>query len=1009
VFLTSISFRFRASGSLALVFLCACGGGGSSPSAPPNPVPPNPIPAITALLPTNVASGSPAFTLTATGSDFVTASTIHWNGEALVTNYVSASQLTASVPASDVTTAGTASVAVVNPVPGGGMSSTLSFTIDASNPQPAIASLSPSTIASGSPAFTLTVNGSDFVPASAVNWNGAALTASYVSASQLTALVPASDVTTAGTASVAVVNPVPGGGMSGSLSFTIDVSNPQPAIASLSPSTIAAGSSAFTLTVNGSDFVPASAVKWNGAALTTNYVSASQLTTLVPTSDVTTAGAASVTVVNPAPGGGASSALAFTIVASNPVPAIATLSPTSAAAGSSAFTLTVNGSSFVAASAVKWNGAVLTTNYVSASQLTALVPASDVTTAGTVSVTVVNPAPGGGASSALAFTIIASNPVPAIATLSPTSAAAGSPAFTLTLNGSSFVPASAVKWNGAALATNYVSASQLTALVPASDLTTAGTASVTVVNPAPGGGTSSALAFTIIATNPVPAIATLSPTSAAAGSPAFTLTVNGSSFVPASAVDWNGAALTTNYVSAAQLTALVPASDLTTAGTASVTVVNPAPGGGASSALAFTIIAANPVPAIATLSPTSAAAGSPAFTLTVNGSSFVPASAVKWSGAALTTNYVSASQLTALVPASDVTTAGTASVTVVNPAPGGGASSALAFTIIAANPVPVIATLSPASAAAGSPAFTLTLNGSSFVPASAVDWNGAALTTNYVSAAQLTALVPASDLTTAGTASVTVVNPAPGGGTSGPLSFAINIPSSGGSVRQSAQYTSYPGANSTSWNVTLNNVQAGSTIYVVGTWPNFASDYPTMAVTDGTNTYTQLDRYDDKTIFNLGIQGTQSVGHWYAANVQAGTYTINMAPASTAFEDWVGVVVFEITGVSANPLDGHALRFQSSIPPGTSTVAATVTNTNSSGILVAVTFDDIDATAPTGPLPGSGFTDLGALWDFTKSGKPAARAEYSSVSSSGAHTAPFTPQEGGQQSPNYMTLGAIFH
>jgi hypothetical protein len=1008
VSLISTSFHFSASSSLALVLLCACGGG-SSPSAPPNPVPPNPIPAIAALSPTNVASGSPAFTIAAAGSDFVTASTIQWNGEALVTSYVSASQLTAQVPASDVTTAGTASVTVVNPAPGGGASSALSFTIIATNPVPAIAELSPSTIASGSPAFTLTVNGSDFVPASAVNWNGAALTTNYVSASQLTALVPATDVTASGAASVTVVNPAPGGGASSALAFTIVASNPVPAIATLSPTNAAAGSPAFTLTVNGSSFVPASAVKWNGAALATNYVSASQLTALVPAADITTVGAANVTVVNPALGGGASSALAFTIVASNPVPAIATLSPTNAAAGSPAFTLNVNGSSFVAASTVKWNGAALATNYVTASQLAALVPASDLTTAGAANVTVVNPAPGGGASSALAFTIIASNPVPAIATLSPTNAAAGSPAFTLNVNGSSFVPASAVNWNRAALTTNYVSASQLTALVPASDLTAAGTASVTVVNPAPGGGISSALAFTIVASNPVPVIATLSPTNAAAGSPAFTLTVNGSSFVPASAVNWNGAALATNYVSASQLIALVPASDLTTAGAASVTVLNPAPGGGASSAFAFTIVASNPVPAISTLSPTNAAAGSPAFTLTVNGSSFVPASAVNWNGAALTTNYVSASQLTALVPAFDLTAAGAASVTVVNPAPGGGTSSALAFTIVASNPVPVIATLSPTNAAAGSPAFTLTVNGSNFVPSSVVNWNGAVLATNDVSASQLTALVPASDLTTAGAASVTVVNPAPGGGTSGPLSFTINAASSGGSVRQVAQYTAYPGTDSTSWNVTLNNVQTGSTIYVVSTWPNFASNYPTMAVMDGTNTYTQLDRYDDRTTFNSGIQGTQSVGHWYAANVQAGTYTINMAPASPTFEDWVGVVVFEITGVSANPLDGHALVIQSGIPPGTNTVTATVTNTNSSGILIAVTFDDIDATAPTSPLPGSGLTDLGALWDFTKSGKPAARAEYSSVSSPGTHTATFSSQEGGPQSPNYLTLGAIFH
>jgi hypothetical protein len=301
------------------------------------------------------------------------------------------------------------------------------------------------------------------------------------------------------------------------------------------------------------------------------------------------------------------------------------------------------------------------------------------------------------------------------------------------------------------------------------------------------------------------------------------------------------------------------------------------------------------------------------------------------------------------------------------------------------------------------------VTGGNFVAASTVNWNGVALASSYVDASHLTATVPASDLTAAGTANVTVFNPSPGGGTSSTLTFTINA-SSSPSVRQSAQYTGYPGANSTSWNVTLSNVQAGSTIYVVGTWPNFASSYPTMGVTDtGTNTYIQLDRYDDRTNFNLGIQGTQSMGHWYAANVKAGNYTINMAPSPATVEDWVALAAFEIAGVAASPLDGHALNFQSSVPPGTNTVTATVTNAASSGIIVAVTFDDIDSTAPTVPLAGSGFGDLGSLWDFTKTGKFSARAEYSLISSSGAHTATFSPQEGGQQSPNYMTPAAIFH
>ena len=61
---------------------------------------------------------------------------------------------------------------------------------------------------------------------------------------------------------------------------------------------------------------------------------------------------------------------------------------------------------------------------------------------------------------------------------------------------------------------------------------------------------------------------------------AFVLTVNGSSFNGNAAVNWNGAAMTTTYVTTGQLTAMVPASAITTAGTIAVTVTNPGTKGG---------------------------------------------------------------------------------------------------------------------------------------------------------------------------------------------------------------------------------------------------------------------------------------------------------------------------------------------------------------------------------------------------------------------------------------------
>jgi len=84
---------------------------------------------------------------------------------------------------------------------------------------------------------------------------------------------------------------------------------------------------------------------------------------------------------------------------------------------------------------------------------------------------------------------------PTITTISPTSAIAGGPAFILTVNGTNFVSGSTVNFNGTAVATTFVSATQLTAAIPASDIATAGSFNVTVTNP--GGGKSNAVSFTV--------------------------------------------------------------------------------------------------------------------------------------------------------------------------------------------------------------------------------------------------------------------------------------------------------------------------------------------------------------------------------------------------------------------------------------------------------------------------------------------------------------------------------
>jgi len=188
---------------------------------------------------------------------------------------------------------------------------------------------------------------------------------------------------------------------------------------------------------------------------------------------------------------------------------------------------------------------------------------------------------------ATAGTLTVNNPVPTTTSISPTSKNVGDAAFTLTVNGTNFVTDSIVNFSGSPRTTSFVSATQVTASIPASDLTTAGTSNITVTNPAPGGGTSNAQTFTV--NNLVPTTTNISPSTKTAGDAGFTLTVNGTNFVNTSTVNFNGSARNTTFVSATQVTAAITAADVANAGSFPITVTNPAPGGGTSNAQTLTV------------------------------------------------------------------------------------------------------------------------------------------------------------------------------------------------------------------------------------------------------------------------------------------------------------------------------------------------------------------------------------------------------------------------------------
>jgi hypothetical protein len=372
----------------------------------------------------------------------------------------------------------------------------------------------------------------------------------------------------------------------------------------------------------------------------------------------------------------------------------------------------------------------------------------------------------------------ATNPIPMISTLSPPSTIATATPFTLQVNGSNFVPGATVYFGGQARSTTFVSSSQLTASIIGSDIENGGTAVVFVFNPAPGGGASTSVEFPV--SSPSPILSSIAPVSIAAGSGPTSLLVGGSNFVTSSIVNFNGTALATSYLGPTQLSVVLTPDELVAPGTVSITVNNPPNGisgaGGISGALTLTITPSSPQQPVASgISPTGAVAGGPGFTLTVNGSGFVPASQnspgsqVTFNLVPVATTFVSATQLTAFILASEISVPGNPYVIVTNP--NGFASTPINFVV--AFPQPGGGTVTPPSVPAGTNALLLTVTGTGFVPASVVLVNGSPRVTAFVSSTSLQAMLVASDLSQPGTLIITVTNPPPGGGITPAISFAV--------------------------------------------------------------------------------------------------------------------------------------------------------------------------------------------------------------------------------------------
>jgi len=398
----------------------------------------------------------------------------------------------------------------------------------------------------------------------------------------------------------------------------------------------------------------------------------------------------------------------------------------------------------------------------------------------------------------------APDPVPAISGISPSSAVAGGPPVTLTVSGTGFASNSALYWNGQFLRPTLVTdpnlPPRLVVTVYASLMTDIGAFPVTVVNPAPGGGTSNPQSFQIIPPIPTPVLTALSPSHVTEGGPDFTLTVMGTGFdstsrIHISVYPYSLQGLPTTLVSPTQITAMIPATTISSHFSQAIQVLNGVAGINyiPSNSLTLTVdTPPYPVPTLTALSPASVPAGSGGFLLQLAGTGFNQDMTVTFGGARLSGSLVTAG-INVFIPDADVpAAAGTVPVTVTSPSSGpgfGGTSNALTFTFTAPlPPAPVLLSVSPDGARRGHDV-TLTVTGSGFQPSTQVRLDALPLATTFVSPTTLTATLPASLLAFPRYAGVDVFTSPPGGGTSACLLFTITD-------RPSPQYLSPAGNDS---------------------------------------------------------------------------------------------------------------------------------------------------------------------------------------------------------------------
>lgn len=375
-----------------------CGGGSGGGSTEPQP------PAVTSLNPATVTQYDEDFTLTVNGSSFTQSAVVRWNGNDRPTQFVSASQLTAHITNGDLQTPGTVQVTVY----GGSAGTSNAMPLTVQSPVPKILFTAPDRVVRATGAFTLRVLGDGFTQGSVVRWNGSDRPTTFVHPGELRAQIANADIQQAGTLPVTVFTPAPGGGISNTHGFPVEVPpNPPAVVTGMSPGTVVAGVGG-TITVTGNWFFPG-VTRVQVAGMNTEpavtVVSLTELRFTLTPENTPASGLSQVSVFNPPPGGGGGP-VPGGLTVENPRPVLTAVTPAQAVVGQQTLEVRITGTGFVPDSYIRFNDEGKGGGYVSPTELRLVLQAADLDQAGTFPITVTNFGIGGGLSNTIELTVV---------------------------------------------------------------------------------------------------------------------------------------------------------------------------------------------------------------------------------------------------------------------------------------------------------------------------------------------------------------------------------------------------------------------------------------------------------------------------------------------------------------------------------------------------------------------------------------------------------------------------